>query len=573
MKPLRILTALSLCVLSGGLFPFESIAQTSLESEIQILQRLAEERYAEGDLKRAADIYQEIAAKHTDFQEQAKALFTAAWLNQLSGDSATALVLLTRSLAMVPDLTFNKSLYDREFALLYQQALHAAQRERQLESTEKTQAAVAELKAGRLPEARALLESAVNLDHDNASALYNLALLDLRAGASPKALGDFERVVSLTYKETTADMTELRAKALTSIGLIYQKEGRLDDAEQSYHEATRADSAEASAWMNLGLLQYQQNRFEVASTTLAKAQELLPENRQVVLSLARSLEASGGADQAAASLRSYLQRQPGDAEAWQQLGQIEERRDDIAAAIQALEKSMAADEENVSGVAIRSAILLASIHLDQESVEAALAPANRAVGWDRNNSAAWSVLGRAQLAAGQQAQGTASLTRAAELDSGSLERQMDVADALRADGQLAQAEAAYLRALTLDPSSIEAEANLELVRQKIANERAIVSGKVRRPRPIAPKKIGLEFAGIDYKDLQLRGALVKQVNKKSPAARAGLRKGDLILWIGDYSILSGKDFFQYLKRSPPGETLDLEYLRDGRIHDVELHLR
>jgi S1-C subfamily serine protease len=142
-----------------------------------------------------------------------------------------------------------------------------------------------------------------------------------------------------------------------------------------------------------------------------------------------------------------------------------------------------------------------------------------------------------------------------------------------ASNQLPQAEAAYLRALTLNPSSVEASAGLEGVRSKIASERAIASGKVRPRKPIPPKKIGLEFAGIDYKDLQLRGALVKQVNKKSPAARAGLRKGDLILWIGDYSVLSGKDFFQYLKRSPPGDALEIEYLRDGRIHDVELQLR
>ena len=150
---------------------------------------------------------------------------------------------------------------------------------------------------------------------------------------------------------------------------------------------------------------------------------------------------------------------------------------------------------------------------------------------------------------------------------------LTLGNTLLANNQLPQAEAAYLRALTLDPNSSEASANLEAVRARIANERAIVAGKVRPRKPIAPKKIGLEFAGIDYKDLQLRGALVKQVNKKSPAARAGLRKGDLILWIGDYSVLSGKDFFQYLKRSPPGDRLDLEYLRDGRIHDVELQLR
>ena len=67
--------------------------------------------------------------------------------------------------------------------------------------------------------------------------------------------------------------------------------------------------------------------------------------------------------------------------------------------------------------------------------------------------------------------------------------------------------------------------------------------------------------------------MVKDIDKKSPAARAGLRKGDLILWIGTYSVLSDKDFFQYIKRNPPDEGLDIEYLRDGRIHETVIQLR
>jgi tetratricopeptide (TPR) repeat protein len=258
---------------------------------------------------------------------------------------------------------------------------------------------------------------------------------------------------------------------------------------------------------------------------------------------------------------------------WQQLGRIEKSRGEVTAAIQALERSVDADGENQSDTAARSAILLSNIYLEQEDAEAALAAAHRAVGWNRNDPEAWSVLGQAQRAADQLAPATASFGRAAELEPDSLDRQMILGDTLLANQQLAQAESAYLRALTLDPNSSEANANLEAVRSRVANERAIVAGKARPRKPIAPKKIGLEFAGIDYKNLQLRGALVKQVNKKSPAARAGLRKGDLILWIGDYSVLSDKDFFQYLRRSPPGDSLDIEYLRDGRIQDVELQLR
>lgn len=568
----RVTCLLLLIPLCGQLIGVSQVL-ASFDSEIQVLQRLAEEKYAEGDLEGAAEIYQEIAGKQDEPQAEARTLFTAAWLMHLYGDEPAALAAITRSLRMAPDQLFDASLYNREFALLYRQALDLALKERHRESAEKTQAAVLEISSGRDPQARALLESAIELDPNNPSALYNQALLDLRAGAYRDAMADFERVVSLTYKATGRDTSELRAKALTSIGVIYQEQGQLGDAEQSFVEATRANPTEAIAWMNLGLLQSQQGQFETASTSLERAHELLPDDREVTRALAQSLLESGRAGQASTMLETSLQRHPDDAEMWQQLGLIEMNRSQPTAAIEALERSIQADAENQSGIAAPSAILLARIHLQLESTEAALTAANLAIGWDRNDPDAWSVLGQTQLEADQRASATASLGRAAELEPNSLARQMTLADALLATNQLAEAEAAYLRALTLDPDSSEARANLQAVRSKIASERDIVAGRVRPPRPISPKKIGLEFAGIDYKDLQLRGALVKQVNKKSPAARAGLRKGDLILWIGDYSVLSGKDFFQFLKRSPPGDRLDIEYLRDGRIHDIELQLR
>lgn len=568
----RHVAACSLALLTS--FPaMTAWAQTGLDSEIQILQRLAEERYAEGDLERAAATYQEIATKQAEPGQKARSLFMAAWLMHLSDHNSDALATMTRSLTIEPNQEFNASLYNREFELLYRQSIDVALQQRRRDSVDKTQAAVAEISAGRDDRARGLLEVAIQLDPGNPSAIYNKALLDLRAGSTDQAMIDFEKVISLTYKDSGANMTELRAKALSSLGVIYQQQGKTSDAEQSYLEATRADPREATAWTNLGQLQLRDNRFEAASTSLARAHELRPDNRDITLSLARSLLRSGREGQASTTLQTALTRYPDDAELWQELGRIEKSRGEMTAASQALERSMDADAENRNGVAAGSAILLASLQLELGNTEAALEAANRAVGWDRSDAVAWTVLGQAQLAADQTAQAIASLGRAAELDPDSLVRQLELGNTLLANNQLPQAEAAYLRALTLDPNSASASSNLEVVRAKIASERDIVAGRARPRKPLAPKKIGLEFAGIDYKELQLRGALVKQVNKKSPAARAGLRKGDLILWIGDYAVLSGKDFFQYLKRSPPGDRLDLEYLRDGRIIDVELQLR
>lgn len=550
-----------------------SHSQSSQESEVRILQRLAEERYAEGDFQRAAEIYQEIAGQQSEPAKRANSLFTAAWLMQLAGNQPAALASMTLSLKIAPDQPFETSLYNREFEILYRQALDRARKQRRQESIEKTREAVVAMEEGRDSEARIQLEAATELDPDNPTALYNLALLDLRTGSENAAMADFERVVSLSYKESGTAMAELRAKALTSIGMIYQGQGLLEDAEQSFLEATRAEPSEAVAWSKLGMLRYRDGRFALASTALERAYELNPGDIEITRALARCLVETDRAGAAAAMLRTDLQGRPDDAGSWQELARIEMERGAWTDAASSLEKSIEADPHNAAGVAATSSALLAAVHLEHGDIQAALTAANHAVGLDRSNPEAWTILGRVQMAVGQSAAATASLGRAAELDPGSLERQLSLADALLSGNQLPQAEAAYLRALTLDPTSVEAKDNLETVRDEIANERAIVTGRARARGPMPPKKIGLEFASIDYKELQLRGALVKQVNKKSPAARAGLRKGDLILWIGSYSVLSAKDFFQFLKRSPPGDRLGLEFLRDGRIHEVELVLR
>ena len=562
-----------LAVLIVGLVAPASIAQTAYSSEIEVLKRLAEERYAEGDLESAAELYQEIAGKEPEAGDQAQALLTASWLQQLDGNQSLAFESMKRALVLQPDHPFDPSLYDRDFALLHQQAREIAIRERHRDAESQIRNALAAIDSGREDQARALLESALALAPDNPTALYNLALIDLRQGEGLEVIADFERVVSLTYKDESDEMIELRAKALSSIGVIYYQQARYGDAEQAFREATRSDPHQAASWKNLGLIYLQRGDSAAAVSPLEEARALLPDDREVSLALAESLVNSGHPGEAESTLETDLRRHPNDAEMWLVLGPIERDQGVTDEAIHSFRQCLAADPDNRVGIAITAAIESAAVHLEREEIEAALTLANQAVGWDRENATAWGTLGRAQLAAGEATQAAASLSRATDLDPTALEFLILLGNALMADGQLQQAEAIYLRALAVDPQSTEANTNLELVRKRQANVRAIAAGKNSRAKPIPPKKIGLDFAGIDYKDLQLRGALVKKVNKKNPAARAGLRKGDLVLWIGDYSVLSDKDFYQYLKRNPPGDTLDIEYLRDGRIHQADIQLR
>jgi len=248
-----------------------------------------------------------------------------------------------------------------------------------------------------------------------------------------------------------------------------------------------------------------------------------------------------------------------------------------ADAIASFERAMTADNANRQGIAAAAATQLAALLYQQGEMERAVTTARQALEWDSNDAESWNTLGLAQLALQQPEPAVASLTRATMLEPTRFEYHNNLGSAYAATGKLQPAAAAYEKAAALNPDSVTAEENLTQVQKRMDRERAKVSGSGGRgssqSRPIKPKQIGLNFANLDYRQIGLRGALIKEVAKKSPAARAGLRKGDLLLWIDDYEVVSDKDFVEFVKRNPPGDRLQIEYLRDGRIYEAKLELR
>jgi serine protease Do len=61
-----------------------------------------------------------------------------------------------------------------------------------------------------------------------------------------------------------------------------------------------------------------------------------------------------------------------------------------------------------------------------------------------------------------------------------------------------------------------------------------------------------------------QGALVSQLEPGSPAARAGLQKGDVLLQLGAFPIEDPEALVEALRRSRPGGPVKLELLREGK---------
>jgi len=68
------------------------------------------------------------------------------------------------------------------------------------------------------------------------------------------------------------------------------------------------------------------------------------------------------------------------------------------------------------------------------------------------------------------------------------------------------------------------------------------------------------------------GALIDQVNAGSPAEKAGLKRGDIVLGMNGESITGSGQLTARIANTPPGTTIHLKVFRDGKTFDVPVTL-
>jgi S1-C subfamily serine protease len=111
----------------------------------------------------------------------------------------------------------------------------------------------------------------------------------------------------------------------------------------------------------------------------------------------------------------------------------------------------------------------------------------------------------------------------------------------------------------------------------INKAKRIVSDLVRYGEVI-PAWIGITVQDIDaglaryLKAPDIKGVLVKEVEKTGPAHKAGIRIGDIILAIATRDILSIENFQTAMSGFPAGETIDISLWHDGKVRTVSVKL-
>jgi S1-C subfamily serine protease len=98
------------------------------------------------------------------------------------------------------------------------------------------------------------------------------------------------------------------------------------------------------------------------------------------------------------------------------------------------------------------------------------------------------------------------------------------------------------------------------------------NGRVQRARlGVTVQPMTADLAA-SLKLSNVRGALVSQVQPDTPAARAGLKQGDVILAVEGRPVADGNDLRNEIANTRPGTTIGVKILRDGREQSVSARL-
>jgi serine protease DegQ len=138
-----------------------------------------------------------------------------------------------------------------------------------------------------------------------------------------------------------------------------------------------------------------------------------------------------------------------------------------------------------------------------------------------------------------------------------------------ADGQVVGISEAYIppnQGAVAIGFAIPAATAKQVADQLIANGRAEHAYLGLQPAELTPAIASELEVG------QASGVLVYAIAPTGPAAKAGLRPGDVMTKVGDETLTSVEDLFAALRRHAPGETVAISYLRDGHPGEAQAQL-
>lgn len=120
----------------------------------------------------------------------------------------------------------------------------------------------------------------------------------------------------------------------------------------------------------------------------------------------------------------------------------------------------------------------------------------------------------------------------------------------------------------------EVQENMHVpMREFIMNWEAMLEGEFLGDGPYAKKPVkGTGFLGLASDARPEGGIVVTKVGKETPAAKAGLKEGDVILKLNGTPLAKREDLKDLLKEMSAGDEITLELIRGGENETLTLNL-
>lgn len=449
--------------------------------------------------------------------------------------------------------------------------------------------AYAEHQAGRLDAAQAGFDAVLELEPDNAEAVYALGVIALQHGALEEAARRFERAVALMPES---------AAAHNSLGEALRRLGRWDEALARLRRAVALDANSSAAHFNLAGVLIQLGRGEEAIAALERAIAANPDFAEAHAALARAQHAAGRLDDALASAQRALALRPDSAVLQFDAGNLLREKGYLAEAVSAYRAALEREPRMV-----QAHNNLGNVLRHQGHIDGALACYERALTLQPDFAEA--LLNAAQLLRESRRLGEAAIAYRALLAQRPdlAEAHFDYGNTLKGMGEVGAALAAYRRALELDPDFAEArwaltmsqlpmvaanEADLAAARAAFDEELAALESwcEARRAQGSA-RAVGtqqpfyLAYQDGDHRERLARyGRLCSRLMGEWQAAtglppparvtRAQLRLGIVSAHVRDHSVWTAlvKGWLQHLDR----QRFELHLFHLGTANDVETAL-
>ncbi|MEE8523223.1 MAG: tetratricopeptide repeat protein [Thermoanaerobaculia bacterium] len=444
-----------------------SSAQTppASDEELDLLRLKAEERFVADDLEGAVVLYRRLADRMPTPEDKLRVLMTVASVEHLADRDADAQRTLTEALVLDPDLEFRAELYDDRFRQLFYEAQKRSLEERASLASRHARDGIGHMRRDDLVAARHSLQQALSYDPGHPSALYNLALTELRDGREDAAIAGFQRLLALAGGPSSEFSADVEARALTNLGYLYSRRRQYQEAEDVLRQAAELDADNPLILLNLGDVRRRQGKKAEAAEAFRRAYELAPGDADVASNLALSHIDSEDWGRAVMLLRDITGRHPDRPLPWLYLGRTEAALGDGSAAVAAFAKAIRLDPDNAASAASDAALHLAIYYYSVGDYATTLQQADRALSWEPGLVNARVYLGLAQQGLGNLQDARESLEEARRLDPTRAATHNNLGSVYYALGRLQDARAAFERAVEIDPGLADARRNLDAVRQ------------------------------------------------------------------------------------------------------------